>query len=98
MKELSNERIVVSDGDSITIINYITGEIITKVDIKIKGSCFEIIEDTLLIGCFDGSYKEMNLNNYKVELKKEKETNYISSFLKLFYFSLFFHLFHFFIY
>jgi len=83
MKELSNERIVVSDGDSITIINYITGEIITKVDIKIKGSCFEIIKDTLLIGCFDGSYKEMNLNNYKVELKKEKETNYNSSFLKL---------------
>ena len=82
-KELPKERIAVSEENTITIINYMTGEIITKINTKIKSCCFEIINDILLVGCFDGSYLEINLNNYNQRIKNEKEINYITSMMKL---------------
>ena len=83
LKELPNERIAVSEENSITIINYMIGEIITKINTEVKSCCYEIINDNLLVGCFDGSYLEINLNNYNKKIITEKETNYITSLMKL---------------
>ena len=83
MKELPNQRIIVSEENLFIIINYLNGEIIAKINSNITGCCFEIINDYLLIGCFDGSYLELNLKNYNQKNKTIKESNYITSMMKL---------------
>ena len=81
--ELPKERIAVSEENSITIVNYMTGEIISRINTEVKCCCYVIIKDYLLVGCFDGSYLEVNLNNYNKKIKIEKESKFITSMMKL---------------
>ena len=84
IKELPKQRLIVSNDNSLILINYISGKIIKKIDIGIKSICFEIMDDsTLLVGCIDGSYLYVNMKDFNIKLLKEKESNYISSMMKL---------------
>ena len=84
IKELPKQRLIISSDNSLILINYISGKIIKKIDIGIKSICFEIMDDsTLLVGCIDGSYLYVNMKDFNIKLLKEKESNYISSMMKL---------------
>lgn len=73
IKELPNERIIISEDKTLNVINYMTGEIVTKIKTDVNGYCFEIINKILSVGYFDGSYLEINLTDYSIKTRKEKE-------------------------
>lgn len=83
VKELNRNRIIVSGEKILSIIDYYKGEVIHRIPIETKATCFEIINGNLLAGCFDGSYLTIDIENYEVKAKDEKETNYITSLLKI---------------
>ena len=84
IKELPKQRMIISSDTSLIIINYVSGKIIKTIEIGIKSSIFEIIDDfTLLIGCFDGSYFLLNMKDFTIKILKEKESNYISCIMKI---------------
>lgn len=83
IKELPGQRVAVSGEKELVIVDYMKGEVIKRIPTETKVTCFEIINNYILAGCFDGSYLTIDIDNYDVKTKEEKETNYITSLLKL---------------
>lgn len=48
-----------------------------------KVVCFELINDHLLAGCFDGSYMEIDVFRFDIKMKEQKESNYMTSIMNL---------------
>lgn len=83
IKELIRQRIIVAGDNILVVVDCLKGNIIHQIPIETKVTCFELINDYLLAGCFDGSYLQIDIHSYDVKMKEEKETNYITSLLKL---------------
>jgi len=64
IKELPKDRIIISEDKKSTVVNFITGEVLKTIPMEVSVCCYEIIKNKLLMGCFDGSYLELNMDNY----------------------------------
>jgi len=83
IKKLPNDRIIISEDKQSTVVNFITGVVLKTIPTEVNACCYEIIRDILLIECFDGSYLEMNMDNYHLKVMNAKEPNYITSMMNL---------------